>query len=315
MMHLTRQKTALMWLCLLGITTGYTSALPAKELISPQCEPLVVSQSVEKDIPYSRGLLWKISKHNNDESSYLFGTIHVSDEDITTLPAVVDQALHDSEQFVMEALPDAEQTLIFSRMMFFNDGHLLSELVDSAIFNRTQSILSAYKLGSNAVSVMKPWAAFLLMNYPPDEGEPLDMVLLSLAQENGASVAGLETIREQAEIFNDLNIDEQVKLLTDAVCHYDVVEEDFTAMKSFYLKRDLGGLYNYTQRHSMNHEPVYKKLMQKLIIDRNLTMVKRMQPMLDKGNSFIAIGALHLTGKQGVLALLEQQGYTVSVIF
>jgi uncharacterized protein len=309
MIYLIKQRIIILLLCLFSITTTQ-----AKELISPHCAPLLESRSSPEVIPFAKGLLWKISKRN-EPSSYLFGTIHISDKDVTTLPDVVDKALHESEQFVMEALPDAEQMLLFSQTMFFHDGQQLSELVDTSIYKRTKSILSAYHLGPDAVSVMKPWAAFLLMNYPPDAGDPLDMVLLSLAQQNGATVSGLESLQEQADIFSDLKMAEQVKLLTDTVCHYDVIEEDFIAMKSFYLKRDLGGLYNYTQRYSMSHEPVYEKLMTKLIVDRNKTMAERMQPMLDKGKSFIAIGAMHLTGAEGVLALLEAQGYSVSVIY
>jgi uncharacterized protein len=306
---LYRAQLIVVLLCLFSQTTTQ-----AKELISTHCKPLVESHSSIEDVRHSQGLLWKISKGNR-ETSYLFGTIHVSDTEITTLPDVVDKALHESDQFVMEAIPDIEQMLLLSQMMFFSDGQRLSEYIDDPVYEKTKEILSAYHLGPDAVSIMKPWAAFLMMNYPPDQGQPLDLVLLSLAQQNGAAVAGLESLKEQGEIFNQLSLDEQVKLLTDTVCHYDIVEEDFTAMKSFYLKRDLGGLYNYAQRYSMNNEPVYKKLMQKLIIDRNNAMVERMQPMLEKGKSFIAIGAMHLTGEKGVLALLEKQGYRVLAIF
>jgi len=295
--------------CLFSLTTAQ-----AKELISEHCEPLVESQSSTKDIRHSKGLLWEISK-GDKETSYLFGTIHVSDTEITSLPDVVDKALHESDQFVMEALPDLEQMLLLSQMMFFSDGQRLSEFVDANIYNKTTEVLSSYQLGPDAVSVMKPWAAFLLMNYPPDQGEPLDLVLLSLARQNGATVAGLESLKEQGEIFNQLSLDEQVKLLTDTVCHYDVVEEDFTIMKSLYLKRDLGGMYRHAQRYTMIDKPVYKKLMQRLIVDRNNVMVERMQPMLEKGSSFIAIGAMHLIGEEGVLALLEKRGYSVSSIF
>jgi len=308
-MMLYKRQLIVLLLCLLSIT-----ATQAKELISEHCKPLVESQSSTEDVRHSKGLLWKINKEDK-ETSYLFGTIHVSDTEITTLPDVVDRALHESDQFVMEALPDFEQMLLLSKMMFFSDGQRLSEFVDTTIYDKTTEILSSYQLGPDAVSIMKPWAAFLMMNYPPDQGEPLDLVLLSLAQQNGAAVAGLESLKEQGEIFNQLSLDEQVKLLTDTVCHYDIVEKDFAIMKSLYLKRDLGGLYSYAQRYSMNDEPIYKKLMQKLIVDRNNTMVERMQPMLEKGNSFIAIGAMHLTGEEGVLTLLEKQGYSVSAIF
>jgi uncharacterized protein len=309
MMLLSKQLKLILLLCLLGIPS-----IHAKELISSQCESLEVNTSAIEDVKHSQGMLWKVSKEGK-EASYLFGTIHISDKEVTTLPEVVDNALHDSDQFVMEAVPDMEQLTLFSRTMFFNDGKLLSNYVDAPVYERTKQILAAYQLGPDAVSVMKPWAAFLMMNYPPDKGQPLDMVLLSLAQQNGAAIAGLESLKEQADIFSDLNMEEQVKLLTDTVCHYDMVEQDFAVMKSLYLKRDLGGLYNYAQRYSMSDQPVYQKLMKKLIDDRNNTMVDRMQTMLDKGSAFIAIGAMHLTGKQGVLALLEKRGYSISSIY
>jgi uncharacterized protein len=310
MMSLFKQLKLILFLFCLFLVTN----INAKELISSQCEPLIESADPFVEVQHSEGLLWKITK-GNKKTSYLFGTIHVSDIDITTLPVIVDKALHDSDQFVMEALPDTEQMMTFSRTMFFHDGQLLSTLVDVPIYEKTKEILSTYHLGPDAVSVMKPWAAFLMMNYPPDEGEPLDLVLLSLAKQNGAAVSGLESLQEQGEIFNHLNMKEQVKLLTDTVCHYDTVEQDFAAMKSFYLKRDLGGLYNHTQRYSTSDEAMYQKLMKKLIFDRNHTMVQRMQPMLENGSAFIAIGALHLSGEDGVLALLEKQGYNVSAIY
>ena len=309
MMHLANKLIYLLLLSFFSIASPY-----AKELISPQCEPLQESHAAPVKIKHSQGILWKISK-NNIKTSYLYGTIHVSDVEITTLPKPVSKALNESGQFVMEALPDFEQLTLFSQSMFFNDGTLLSSLVDKPIYENTKQILAAYRLGADAVSVMKPWAAFLLMNYPPDEGEPLDMVLLSLAKQNGSQVAGLETLKEQGELFSGLTIPEQVKLLTDTVCHYDLVEQDFQAMKAFYLKRDLDGLYNYVQRYSMEDKPIYEKLMKKLIEDRNYIMAERMRPILKKGNAFVAIGAMHLAGKEGVLALLEKQGYSVSPVY
>ncbi len=308
-MRLANKLIYVLLLCFFNISNPN-----AEELISSQCEPLQENHAQAEQIKHSQGLLWKISKAGA-KISYLFGTIHVSDTEITTLPAPVSKALDESSQFAMEALPDMEQLTLFSQSMFFNDGTLLSSLVDKPIYDNTKEILAAYRLGADAVSVMKPWAAFLLMNYPSDDGEPLDMVLLSLAKQNGSQVAGLETLKEQGALFSDLTIPEQVKLLTDTVCHYDLVEQDFYAMKALYLKRDLSGLYNYAQRFSMENKPVYKKLMKKLIQDRNHIMSERMQAFLKKGNAFIAIGAMHLAGKEGVLALLEKQGYSVSPVY
>ena len=311
MMPLAKKILFFLLLCLFNLTSIHANA---KELISPQCKPLEENSASVENLKHSQGILWKIVKKGK-KTSYVYGTIHISDVDVTTLPDIVNKALRDSDQFVMEALPDLEQMLAFSKTMFFNDGKLLSTFVDAAIYERTKEILSTYQLGAASVSVMKPWAAFLIMNYPPDQGEPLDLVLLSLAKQNGAEVNGLESLKEQSDIFSELNMEEQVTLLRDTVCHYEVIEEDFAAMKSFYLKRDLAGLYNYVQRYSVSDKPMYQKLMKRLIDDRNYRMFDRMQPMLDKGNAFIAIGAMHLAGKEGVLSLLEKQGYGVSAIY
>jgi hypothetical protein len=43
-------------------------------------------------------------------------------------------------------------------------------------------------------------------------------------------------------------------------------------------------------------------------------MAQRIIPYLEQGNSFIAVGALHLAGPRGILALLRQSGYTTAPV-
>ena len=282
--------------------------------IAEQCEPLLEDRATNADIPYAQGLLWRISK--GGKASHLFGTMHVSDTEITTLPAPVERALNESERFVMEALPEPGQAY---DMMFFADGDRLSNHVAAPIFERTKEILGVYRMPPEAVAAMKPWAAFLTMSYPLEQtsapDEALDLVLLSKAKQNGAEVAGLESLAEQAALFGQFTLAEQSKILTDTVCHYDLAWREFAELKSLYLRRDLGGLYRYSRRYTARGKPIYKRLMQALNADRNGKMVQRMRPMLDKGGAFIAIGALHLAGEEGVLALLEKQGYRLQSVF
>ena len=69
---------------------------------------------------YSDTLLWKVSK-GSIQSSYVFGTIHVSDPRITNLPETVKSALINSEIFVMEALPTPEEALSLAQMIHHQD--------------------------------------------------------------------------------------------------------------------------------------------------------------------------------------------------
>lgn len=292
-------------------------SLPAwSELASSSdCRDLEISSGAEESPSlYSDALLWKVSK-GNSRASYIFGTIHVSDPEIINLPEKVSSTLGQSDIFVMEALPLVDEALKFSQMMFFNDGTTLKDFIDDDLFEKTAEILSDYQFPPDAVNTMKPWAAFLIMNYPAETGLPLDMHLLQTAQQNGAEVHGLESLSEQGDVFTTMDYDEQVTLLLDTVCHYDVVKQDFEKLKSLYLERDLKGLFQQSNQYSFSKEPVYRDLMQRLVVKRNYTMAERMQNILEKGNAFIAIGAMHLPGEEGVLSLLGKKGYKIHSLY
>lgn len=292
-------------------------SLPAwSELASSNdCRELeIIPGAKESPSIYSDALLWKVSKGNN-KASYIFGTIHVSDPEIINLPEKVSSTLDQTDIFVMEALPLIDEALKFSQMMFFNDGTTLKDFIDEELFEKTAKILSDYQFPPDAVMTMKPWAAFLIMNYPADTGLPLDLHLLQTAKQNGAEVHGLETLSEQGDVFTTMDYDEQLTLLLDTVCHYDVVKQDFDKLKSLYLERDLKGLFLQSNQYSFSEEPVYRDLMKRLVVDRNHTMAERMQGILDKGNAFIAIGAMHLPGEEGVLSLLGKKGYKIHSIY
>ena len=225
------------------------------------------------------------------------------------------EKLDSTSVFVMEALPDSEEVERFSNRMFFNDGTTLRDFLDDDLLKLTNSIMGHYNYSPEAVILMKPWAAFLIMNYPAEEGIPLDLKLLKIARNNGAKLHGLETLTEQAEIFSNFNLKTQVRFLLDTICNYDILNNDFEIMKSLYLKRDLNALYSYSNKYTFSQEKIYKDLVKKILTDRNRIMADRMQSILAKGDAFIAIGALHLPGTDGVLSLLAGRGYRVTAVY
>ncbi len=86
-------------------------------------------------------------------------------------------------------------------------------------------------------------------------------------------------------------------------------------MKQLYIERDLKGLFIYSQKYTVPGDKVYDELMDKLLTQRNRKMAQRMQAQLQAGEAFIAIGAMHLPGEEGVLNLLEQQDYTIKLVY
>lgn len=303
-------RSALSYLVLFLLLAG--TWVSAQEI---DCRPYrLVETTVTGPDKFKQGLLWEVSRAGTDPG-YVFGTIHVDDEAILDLPDEVINSLRRSRHFVMETVPSPEETVMFSTSMFFTDGTRLDQLLPRDLFDRTTGILRNYDLTPEIVAAMKPWAAYVVMSYPADMGVVLDLKLMEIAEENGAAVSGLETLKEQMDIFNEMDLEDQARILADVVCHYDLVAADLKQMKSLYLKRDLAGLYIYGQRYSFEDDSVYDEMSERLVSDRNRLMAERIDRMLGKGAVFIAIGAMHLPGDDGVLNLLEQAGYRVRPVY
>lgn len=85
-----------------------------------------------------------------------------------------------------------------------------------------------------------------------------------------------------------------------------------------YLQRDLDLMWRiseFTAQDRPDLKTLNDAFVQRLLFDRNARMVERMQPQLRQGRGFIAVGALHLYGERGILALLQKQGYRVVHIY
>lgn len=296
-------------LCLLLVCSG--AVLPA-EL---ECRPLQIREvAYSGPQEFGQGLLWHISKPGSPPS-HIFGTIHVAERHVRAQLGQVRQALTGSRVFVMEAVFDADGIELLREMMFFNDATRLGDVIPADLYTRTLAILNAYHITEQQLSMMKPWAAYLTMSYPADMGIILDQRLLQLAEAAGIGAEGLESLAEQGQLFNNFSLTDQVRLLTDAVCHRALMESDFAQMIALYTTGDLAELSAYGQRYAFADNTLYETLTEKLLTRRNRLMVERMQTALATGDAFIAVGALHLPGAEGVLALLQQNGFDITPVF
>ena len=204
----------------------------------------------------------------------------------------------------------------FLNRMFYQDGTLLANLLGEPLFARASQLLSLYGIPGELATTMKPWAAYVTLSMPPDSGPlPLDMVLSLRASGQGKSVYGLETLEEQVASLAGLEPDVQKELLRDTVCHYKTVQQDIEEMKQLYLARDLGGLMSMTEKYDVQSDAHYEDFMESLLWERNGRMFQRMEEHLKAGNSFIAVGALHLPGAKGLLRMLESDGYQVTSVY
>ncbi|RLA01854.1 MAG: TraB/GumN family protein, partial [Gammaproteobacteria bacterium] len=130
------------------------------------------------------------------------------------------------------------------------------------------------------------------------------------------AVYGLETIREQLDLFDTMPESDQVILLRDAVDNLSELDAMNAELLAVYKQRDIEGLLALNEVSMQTGDQRLAKDFQKRVIDdRNHLMAERMQQYLQQGKAFVAVGALHLPGEEGLLNLLEQQGYTVRRVY
>jgi len=289
--------------------------LPAIAEEMPECRPLQAGR-VEYDGPsrFDRGLLWEV-RAPNGSTSHVFGTIHVADDDIVNLAEPVNARLEASRTFVMEVVPEPEEIMEMAAMMYAGDGETLDALISAPLFQRVVEILAAYNLPEVAIASMRPWSAYLTMSYPADMRPVLDLRLLEQAMAAGMETHGLESLLEQGRIFSDLSTTDQVRLLADTACHHDRLRADMEVMKRLYLARDLKGMFVHGQLQAFADNELYEQLSDRLLVQRNEVMAERMQPYLEAGGAFVAVGAMHLPGQEGILNRLAKAGFKVERVY
>lgn len=264
-----------------------------------------------------QALLWRITTPQQPNPSYLFGTIHSEDTRVLDLPSAVLQALDDSRYFVMELVPDAAVGEQLGRSMMFPAGQSLSTVLDRQLYEQTRQAVVQHGLPADAAEQLKPWALVMILNMPkPRTGLYLDQRLHDLAAEQGKEVRGIETVDEQIETLDGMSMAMQIVLLRHTLEHYQELPAVTEQLIDAWLRRDLAALQRLGDESNEGLPGDVEQLLQTRLVDRrNARMAERMVPLVKRGGAFVAVGALHLPGEQGLIALLRQRGFKVEPVY
>lgn len=264
--------------------------------------------------------LWRIEQTDKStaiKSSYIFGTMHIDDERVMEIPDSLLHRLIAADVLMLELELNDNGSVDMLRKMLFTDGRNLTQVIGEQGFIDVSNALleSGNQLPVEVLTVLKPWAAMLLLIKPENKsGTFLDKKLASLARNAGVRVQGLETVNEQLSVFDDIEIDDQVSLLHSAMSTLNEKEEAYQQILNAYLSGDLNDLVIISESQLPKDKRLADMISSKLITERNQLMFNRMQNRLQAGNTFIAVGALHLAGEQGLLEKLRAAGYRLTRI-
>ncbi len=255
---------------------------------------------------------WRITKDGAD-AGYVLGTMHSEDPRVLDFPVAFLAQLTSCPVFAMELVPDAETLSQINELMRYRDADTLARILGPERYDRTMQALVAYHVPPDMKARMKAWAVMMTLSVPvPETGFFMDFSLSIRAAGAGASVKGLETLEQQVSFLENMPIAYQLALLDQALSEYQQVEELNQRMLDIYLSGDLAGLQRISDEQFAQLDPeVRDYFLRGGISERNEHMVTKLLTMLQEDRVFVAVGALHLPGPDGLLALLSRQGYTL----
>lgn len=262
---------------------------------------------------FGQSLLWKVSGKKMRAPSYLYGTIHIQDARVASFDTTVLNALNRSEAFAMEVLLDEIDMRGIRKAMMMPEGKYLNTLLSQEDFALLDSICKA-KLGVSAIFMngMKPFfvsSTLEQLDLRQDTEDALDLFLLKKARGSGKVCYGLEEYMDQIRAIDAISLKEQADMLRQFLHDTVQASQEFEDMTEAYLRFDLDSLAKMTQDTALP-----KKFEKVLVSDRNVTMTKRFLVISGEHTLFCAVGAAHLAGKKGIIALLRKKGYTVEPV-
>lgn len=283
-------------------------------------------QAQAKAIPNNRGLVWKIEK-DGIKPSFLFGTMHFSDPRVLKLPDAAESAYRSAKTVVIETTdaldPEVLLRIQFEQpeLMLFTDGSTLKSHLPVERQAELEQKLAERGIVLAAFARMKPWILSTLLTLPECEfqrmngGEHgLDSVLALRAQAEGRHVDGLETAAEQLQGMNRMPLEFHIHNLVAMVDYGDQIDDAMETMTALYLRGEIGMITPTLRTIIPDNlsEADFERFQKLLIDDRNHIMADRAIPLLDQGDVFMAVGALHLPGKEGLIELLRARGWRVT---
>ncbi len=265
---------------------------------------------------HRHGLLWKIDRPGV-RPSYIFGTMHVEDPRVTHLAAPVASAFGSAKRICTEAKLDYGALAAEMQAMFFSDGRTLRGVAGETLYQRAVSAARQHGLADAMVMYMKPLTLAYMLSMPPQQtGEFLDMILYTRAVRENKITCGLEHAEEHAAVLGSLPMADQLSILRTTLDQLPQIGKMYEPLLNAYLQRDLGNLIDVARSYPWSGGADRNaRFLDELVIKRNRRMVERMQPLLKQGDTFVAVGALHLPGKVGILQLLEREGWRVTPVW
>ena len=258
-----------------------------------------------------KGLFWKMESPTGI-TSYLFGTIHTDDNRVADISPNVINAIKSVDTFMMEAEPSQDQSVLMMQ------GRSLAEMITEPEFEQVKTMADFHTMHLDAAMQMKPWLLAVIFDLPkPQTPFAQDNLLMTKSEDFGKQIKGLESSQEHFSIMDAFSMDEQMVMLRAVLKRTQAQKEaDFERLMAAYLKGDSDKITALDEQITggMLPKTLWAKMRTKLLDERNVKMAERSIASANEKPVFVAVGASHLAGENGLIAAFKKAGFKLSVM-
>lgn len=279
--------------------------------------------------PFATGNFWRATR--GADVVYVAGTYHLDDPRHEPLVARLLPHLLQSKTLMVEAGPKEEAALqakLTSNPDAMMDmaGAGLEATLPAAEWAALTDALLQRGIPSSIAEKLRPWFVSMMLSIPPcalqlaATGGGLDKRLIDAATKNGIDVAALEPFDTALGLFDGLTLDEQVLMIRNALQVEPQSEDFLTTTADAYFAGESRLIWEFSHHIALGIPGAdaektnadFAQAEQALMNDRNQSWIPEIEAALKRGPVFTAFGALHLSGDQGVLTLLQAQGFAIT---
>ena len=262
-----------------------------------------------------QALLWKIEGKGLSKPSYLFGTMHLIEKTYFFFPEKLRKQVEKSEQLVLElpGIPSQQEALKYIQLKEGSFFDFFAPLqVDSILLWAKSELRMNEAQFRGVMTKMKPFVAVQLATQMHFFGktESYEMTLEKLAKEHQLEIKGLETVEEQLNLFDGLSREEQTEMVMEVVRKPSEQYTETLTLEKLYQRQQVDSLYLMI----VDSEGTIASENTRFIDDRNARWIPMIETYMTEKRSFIAVGAGHLGGSNGLIRLLQKRGYQLTPV-
>jgi len=274
---------------------------------------IALCAGITSAIGQDNSLLYKI-EGNGIQPSYLYGTIHILPQKDFNLKDKVKTAFELSELVVLELDMDdpGMQVEMMQNAMMEGDA-TLDQLLDKEHYAKLDAALKeSLGMGVAPFNKMKPFmvSSMLLMKYVGEQPASFEGTFVQMATATEKEILGLETVTEQLDIFDKIPYQDQADDIVEMLDDPEGMEDMYADMVEVYKKEDINEMYEMMDAYFQGDETAVDNMLH----NRNKNWIPKIGEFAKKQSTFFGVGAGHLGGELGVVALLRKAGYTVTPI-